>query len=80
MDEQKKRKSDNGARKYLTPGSILASAIIIGIIVTFVANVRTVPQLAKKITENVRKIDVFEVKLDYIIEEMKELKDLIKNK
>ena len=68
---EKRRKNDNGlgngVRKHISPQALVAFVIIIGVIVTFVSNVRIIPELSKKVIDNVSRIDVVETKLELIL-------------
>jgi hypothetical protein len=80
MDNLKKRKNDNGLRRYVNPGWVITIILVSGMIITLVSNVKTIPVLAEKVGFNKSKIDKFEVKLDFIIEEVKDIKRLIKGR
>ena len=81
MENQKQRLTDNGWRKHIpNPGWIIALALISGMIVKLVLSVTSVPELSKKVMNNIRRLDRIEVKLDFIKDGIKEIKDLIKDK
>ena len=77
---EKRRKNDNGVRKYMSPQAMVALIVLIGIIVTIVANIRTIPGLSKTVTENVSRLDVVETELKFILRGIDEIKQLIKEK
>lgn len=78
MNEEKRRKHDNGIRKFFNPGWAIVLILVIGLIVTFVSNVRTIPATLERSYENEKRIDKIEFKLDYILVEIKEIKEILK--
>ena len=77
-----RRKEDNGIRKYTQrwtqPTSILAALFIVGLIVSYVSNVRNIPELTDTVIKNVSRLDIVETKLEFIVDGIKEIKQLIK--
>ena len=83
-----RRKEDNGIRKYTQrwtqPTSILATLVVIAWIASFIANLKMIPGLSKKIGKITIKVAIIETQykadITYIKESIKEIKQLIKEK
>lgn len=81
MNEQesiKRRKCDNGLRRFFNPGWVIIILLVAGFIFTFVSNVRTIPAIEKRSQKNEKRIDKIEWKLDDILEKVKEIKEILK--
>ncbi|HDY87515.1 MAG TPA: hypothetical protein ENH82_05280 [bacterium] len=80
MDELKKRKNDNGVRKYVNPGWAAVIILILGYVVMFVSNTKAIPLLTKTVHINELAINTLKANYKSIKEDLKEIKDLIKER
>ena len=76
--ETKRRKQDVGIRKFINPGWLVVLLLIAGFIITFVSNVKTIPATVDRSFKNEKRIDKIEWKLDDILDEVKEIKEILK--
>ena len=76
--EEKRRKQDNGIRKFVNPGWAVVILLIASLIVTFVSNVKTIPATERRSYNNEKRIDKIEWKLDHILSEVKDIKNMLK--
>lgn len=80
MDELKKRKTDNGMRKFINPGWL---AVIL-LIATLIASVISIPALTKTVQKNTA--DIIRIKANYewikngITNIQTDIKELIKDR
>lgn len=80
MDELKKRKSDNGYRKYFNPNWVAVIILISGYIIMLISNIKTIPSLAKIVYANEKAITTINANYKWIKENLKEIKDLLKER
>ena len=80
MDELKRRKIDNGLRKYNIPNWIAVIILVLGFLFTFIASVKTIPALTETVSKN--KDEIIELKTNYkwIKDGFDRLEKLIKEK
>ena len=77
MTQDTRRKCDNGIRKYISPNWMIAIILLIGMIVTFMANVKAIPGLLKTIDNNESRITKVERDITWIRETLTEIKSVL---
>jgi len=80
QENQKRRKNDNGFRRIINPEMILAVLIIVGLMATVIANIRAIPNLSDNVSDNTQKIGIIETKIEFILDGVKEIKEILKEK
>ena len=78
MDETKKRKSDSGIRRYISPGWAMVLLLVFGFLATLISSIKAIPALAVKVEVNTKEIAEIKTNYLWIREDLKEIKGYVK--
>ena len=73
---QQLRKTDNGVRKYISPGWIM----VVLLIATIIASIKSIPALRKDVSRLKSDVVILDTNYKWILKGIDELKILIKEK